>query len=318
MTAGEPANLVSIVLPTRNAGELLEEVLTQVRSQRTERALEIVAFDSGSTDGTVERLRRHGARVTEIPASEFNHGLTRNQAIASSRGALIVLLTQDAVPANDGWLEALLAPFEDEDVAGVYCRQIPRDDADVLTKRHLDSWITGSLERRVQRMPDRTSYLRLHPMERYRLCAFDDVCSAVRRAAWERVPYEWAYFGEDLDWGKKVLEAGWSIVFEPAAAVVHSHDRSVWYEYRRTYVCHRRLYELFGLRTVPRLSDVVRNTVRGSVADLRYVWDEERGLRRRAGLLARTPLLLLLSNLAQWRGATDESLNRPVPVMRGI
>jgi len=314
MTAPE----VSVVLPTRNAGPLLRAVLTAVRSQQTARRLEIVAFDSGSTDGTVKLLREFDARVTEIPPSGFNHGLTRNQAIAASRAPFVVLLTQDAVPADARWLEALLEPFADDDVAGTYARQLPRADADVLTRRHLETWLTGSRERRVQRLPERTTYLRLHPLARYHLCVFDDVCSAIRRSVWERIPYDWAYFGEDLDWGKKVLEAGHSIVYTPAAAVVHSHDRSVWYEYKRTYVCHRRLYELFGLRTVPTLRDALRNSLAAAPRDAAYAWRHERGFRRRAGLALRAPILALLSSLAQWRGATDERLNRPLPAVRGV
>jgi rhamnosyltransferase len=309
---------VSIVLPTKNAGPLLREVLAAVRAQDTSRRLEIVAFDSGSTDDTVPLLHEFGAHVTEIPASEFNHGLTRNQAIAASRSPLVVLLTQDAVPADIHWLEALLEPFRDGEVAGSYARQIPRADADALTRRHLEAWVTGSLERRVQRLPDRTTYLRLHPMARYQICVFDDVCSAIRRSVWERIPYDWAYFGEDLDWGKKVLEAGHSIVYTPAAAVVHSHDRSVWYEYKRTYVCHRRLYELFGLRTVPTFRDALRNALAAAPRDAAYAWRHERGLRRRAGLALRAPLLALLSSLAQWRGAADERLTRPLPAVRGV
>ena len=266
----------------------------------------------------MERLAEAGARVSTIPPSEFNHGLTRNQAIASSRGALVVLLTQDAVPADETWLEALLTPFDDEEVAGAYARQLPRPEADVLTRRNLERWVSGVAQPRRQRITDRASYLRLHPMERYKLCCFDDVCSALRRSVWERIPYEWAYFGEDLDWGKKALEAGWTLAYEPAAAVVHSHDRSVWYEYKRTYVCHRRLYELFGLRTVPRLVDALRNTMRGGLADAAFAWREEQGMRRRTSLTLRAPFLALLSNLAQWRGATDERLNRRVPAMRGV
>ena len=107
---------VSIVIPTRSAGERLRDLLAAIRAQETRRSIEVVAFDSGSTDDTVKVLREGGCRVTEIPPSDFNHGLTRNQAIASSRGGLVILLTQDAVPADRSWLEALLAPFEDAEV----------------------------------------------------------------------------------------------------------------------------------------------------------------------------------------------------------
>ncbi len=309
---------VSVVIPTKNAGPLLREVLGKVRAQETSRQVEIVALDSGSSDATVATLREFGARVTEIAPSEFNHGLTRNQAIAVARAPLVILLTQDAIPADARWLEALLAPFDDQEVAGTYARQIPRADADVLTRRALESWVAGSRERRVQRLPDRARYLRLHPMERYRLCVFDDVCSALRRSVWADIPYEWAYFAEDLDWAHKVLAAGYAIVYEPAAAVVHSHDRSVWYEYKRTYVCHRRLYELFGLRCVPTLREALRNALRGGARDAAYAWRHERTLGRRLGLSVRAPVLALLSNLAQWRGAADERLNRPLRVMRGV
>lgn len=318
--SGQPLRAadVSVVLPTKNAGPELREVLARIRGQETSRRVEIVAFDSGSTDGTVALLREFSARVTEIPPSEFDHGLTRNQAIAASTAPLVVLLTQDAVPADRLWLEALLAPFADEDVAGTYARQIPRPDADVLTRRNLEAWVTGAPERRVQRLPERTTYLRLHPMERYRLCVFDDVCAAIRRSVWERIPYDRAYFAEDLDWGKKVLEAGHTIVYEPAAAVIHSHERSVWYEYKRTYVCHRRLYELFGLRTAPTLRDALRNGARSGIEDAAFAWRHERGWRRGAGLALRAPILAMLSSLAQWRGAADERLNRPVPAVRGV
>jgi hypothetical protein len=36
------------------------------------------------------------------------------------------------------------------------------------------------------------------------------------------------------------------------------------------------------------------------------------------GLTLRAPILALLSNMAQWRGADDERLNRPFPAMRGV
>jgi hypothetical protein len=92
----------------------------------------------------------------------------------------------------------------------------------------------------------------------------------------------------------------------------------VWYEYKRTYVCHRRLYELFGLRTVPTLRDALRNSLVTAPRDAAYAWRHERGFRRRAGLALRAPILALLSSLAQWRGAADERLNRPLPAVRGV
>ena len=49
---------ISIVIPTFNAGPLFEQSLQAIRAQKTSRRVEIVAVDSGSTDGTIDRLRQ--------------------------------------------------------------------------------------------------------------------------------------------------------------------------------------------------------------------------------------------------------------------
>jgi hypothetical protein len=41
--------------------------------------------------------------------------------------------------------------------------------------------------------------------------------------------------------------------------VIHSHERSLRYELGRTYLVHRRLGELFGLRTIPGLLNLTRS-----------------------------------------------------------
>jgi rhamnosyltransferase len=302
-----------VVIPTRDGGPRLREVLEALRGQDTRRVVEVVAVDSGSRDDTVSTLRAGGARVLSVPAPSFDHGLTRNEGIAAARGALVVLLTQDAVPAGAGWLEALLAPLQDPAVAGVYARQVPRPEATALTARNVAAWLAGVDEGRVQSLAAAGSWEALAPLSRYHLCCFDHVCAALRRAAWERFPYRAAPFAEDLEWGREVIRAGFSLVYEPRAVVLHSHDRSLAYEYRRTYACHRRLYALFGLRTVPRARDVLRNTLRAGLGDALYAWRHERGLPRRLRALVRAPAAALLSNLAQWRGARDEIGGAPAP-----
>jgi hypothetical protein len=40
--------------------------------------------------------------------------------------------------------------------------------------------------------------------------------------------------------------------------VIHSHDRPARYEFARTHALHRRLYELFRLRTIPTIPSLAR------------------------------------------------------------
>jgi rhamnosyltransferase len=296
-----PGPRVSIVIPTKDGAETLPRLLVALEEQDASFDHEIVAIDSGSKDGSVEILREHGARVESIPPSDFDHGGTRNSAIRQTRGELIALLTQDAVPLGKSFLEALARPFDDARVAGVYGRQVPRPDCDVLTRRHLESWLTGRREpARVERgewpLESRS------PAERYKLCVFDNVCSAIRRSVWEEYPFPLTFFGEDIAWGKRVIEAGWAIVYEPGAVVEHSHRRSIFEEYKRTRMCHQRLHELFNLATLPRRRDIPRAVLSNWVRDVPYVLRHAPTALERVRQLVRVAGLSVLSPLAQNRG----------------
>ncbi len=297
---------VSIVIPSFNGGVLFRECLEAIFSQETDIPFEVLIIDSGSTDGTLERLKGLPIRLYEIGPGEFNHGDTRNKGIGLAKGEFVVLMTQDALPMDRRWLEALIKPFnEDPLVAGVYARQVPRDDADVLTKRHLDEWLTGRTQRHVSKITDRERYDKMRPMEKYFFCNFDDVCSAIRKDVWKKIPYEKTDFGEDIEWSKKALEAGFRIVYEPAARVAHSHSRSLAYEYRRTRLCHRRLNEIFGLRTVPTKKLILRYAVKSAAVDMAYVWNKEPSLLKKFSLILRLPFASFLSVYAQYSGARD-------------
>lgn len=287
---------ISVVIPTKNGADTLGELLARLFEQKCAAELEVVVIDSGSRDGTREIAARYPLRVEQIAPGEFDHGGTRNRGIALTRGDPIVLLTQDAIPADPGLLDNIAKPFADERVAGVFGRQIPRADCDVVRRRQLEGWLTG------RRDPARVelggvALESLPPFERYERCAFDNVCSAVRRSVWERIPFPRASFGEDVAWGKAVLEAGWAIAYEPAAAVVHSHRRPVSEEYRRERSSHRVLYELFGLATVPRRRDVVRGVLWHLQNEVPYAWrhaprglERWRQVARMAGLAFAVPL----------------------------
>jgi len=127
-----------------------------------------------------------------------------------ANGEFVVFCSQDAVPADEHWLACLLENFDDESVAGVYCRQIPRDDADVLTKRHLNAWLTGRGERSVNFIETREAYGALGPWDQYRLCNFDNVCACVRRSVCHEIPCPESYIAEDLEWGKRIIEGGFA------------------------------------------------------------------------------------------------------------
>ena len=303
-------DLVSVVIPTLDGGALFRDVLFRLRNQRLDAPLEIVLMDSGSRDQTLSYAREFDCRVEPVTRGTFDHGLTRNAGIAACGGAVVVLMTQDALPAHDRVVSELARPFADPSVAGVFARQVPRPDADVLVARNVSQWVAGAAEAQTSQVTDRAAYERMTPAQRHRFCVFDNVCSAVRRAVWEQIPFRQNDFGEDLDWSKRALEAGWKIVFQPTAQVVHSHDRSAMYEYKRTYMCHRKLYSLFGMANIPHWRYVPRCIMGATLGDTRYLLAHEHRWRARLRLLGRIPALAVASVLGQYHGARDERRQR--------
>jgi len=243
---------VSILILTRNGSPTLPAVLEAIAGQIVDFTFETVAVDSGSTDGTVELLKRHGVRVLAIAPAEFNHGLTRNRGIEECEGQFVVLLVQDAIPATAHWLAELVGPLvRDSALAGSYARQLPRPDASALTRHYLARWVATSEVSRTTHVSDIEAFKRLSPLDQFLTCVFDNVCSCVRRSVWQRFPFRETRIAEDLEWSREVLLAGYALAYAADAMVIHSHDRSARYELMRTYLVHQRLRTLFGVATIP-------------------------------------------------------------------
>ena len=53
----------SIVIPTKNGGELLDKVLSKIENQKTKYIYETICVDSGSKDNTIEIIKKHNCKL---------------------------------------------------------------------------------------------------------------------------------------------------------------------------------------------------------------------------------------------------------------
>jgi rhamnosyltransferase len=291
------ARKVSIVIPTRNGTVTLPAVLEALARQRIDIPVETLAIDSASTDDTVALLRRHGVKVLDINSDAFDHGLTRNLGLSLATGDLVVLLVQDAVPASADWLSNLIAPFDaDPQLAGTFARQEPSPNAGNITRHYHASYLASSPGGRIATLTS-GAFSELEPAARLDRCTFDNVCSCVRRTVWQRHQFQSTAIGEDIAWAKNVLLAGYRLAYVPEAVVIHSHERSVRYEFWRTVTLHRELYRLFELRTIPSVPLLLRAISSSLALHVRLEWNA-----RSFGLAFAWPLAQYIGGLSAARG----------------
>ena len=209
---------LSILLLTKNGECDLHLLLPALFRQRTAASFEVIAIDSSSTDRTLEVLRQYPVRIEQIPAEQFHHARTRNFAASLASGDILIFLSQDAIPATDVWLDTLVSSFADATVGAVYGRQFPKPESSVERLHALDA-VYG--DKKLVKDPANRNGMG------YRFYHFSDANAAIRRTAWEavRFPEELKVF-EDLGIAKRLLDRGWKIVYEPEAAVFHSHQHT--------------------------------------------------------------------------------------------
>jgi rhamnosyltransferase len=221
--------LISIIIPTLNGGELFRSVLEKLSQQRLEEDVELLVFDSSSTDNTVELAQSFGAEVVSIERKEFDHGGTRSIASQKASGDILVFMTQDAVPSGPDVLATLIAPLKtDRSVVVTYGRQLPAEEAS-LAAAHLRSY----------NYPDSSIKRSNADKEKYgfKTIFVSNSFAAYRKAELAECGYfqSGLIFGEDTCAVGRLLCNGYSISYIAEATVYHSHNYSFIEEFRRYF-----------------------------------------------------------------------------------
>ncbi|HEX6059021.1 MAG TPA: glycosyltransferase [Gemmatimonadaceae bacterium] len=217
---------VSAILPTLNGASTLPPLLAALERARRRHAIEIVAIDSGSSDGTLSLLEDAGARVLDLGGAPFGHASARNRAAAHATGATLVWLTQDVEPMGNDWLDALLEALAVPCVAGAFGRQIARGASP--EEEYLVSVNYPAAPRRIDAAALAAGFA---PGRIFYSSAF----AAMRRDVWERLPFPEIVMSEDQAWAVAAVRAGHAIAYVPRARAFHGHRFPLARAFRRNF-----------------------------------------------------------------------------------
>ena len=184
--------------------------------------VEVILVDSGSTDATVSIAQGRWpfpVQVVQIQPEQFTFGCSLNCGLARARHALVVIASAHVYPVYPDWLERLLAPFADPEVALAYGKQRGDNLTHFSEQQIFAQWF-----------PEASQSRQKHPF-----C--NNANAAIRRSLWLEHPYDETLSGlEDLAWARWALEQGWALAYVAEAEIIHVHAErpaGIYYRYRR-------------------------------------------------------------------------------------
>jgi glycosyltransferase involved in cell wall biosynthesis len=202
---------ISVVICAHNASSTIGECLTHVCGLHYPE-LEVIVVDDGSTDETAAIAAAHpGVQVVTTPPVGLAQA--RNLGIQAAHGEIVAYLDSDAFPPAE-WPYFLALGFDRSVIGGVGGPNLPPSD-DPPVAQAVARAPGGPVH--VLLSDDRAEHIPGCNMAFWRdliveLDGFDPVFTAA---------------GDDVDFCWRVLDAGWSIGFHPAAFVWHRRRTTV-------------------------------------------------------------------------------------------
>ena len=210
--------LVSIIVRSFNEGWALRETLPALQAQEY-KPWELIVIDSGSTDGSVELIRKAEPRhFVQIQPHQYNPSRVMNRGMQLARADYGVYLNADATPQGRDWLGPLVRALRDAQTAAVFGRQIPRPDCQAVYACDYERCFGA------KRQSQKWDHF------------FSMVSSGIRKDIWSRRGFlETLQYSEDDEYTRWCRAQGYRVVYCPESVVMHSHNYTSEQAWRRNF-----------------------------------------------------------------------------------
>jgi len=205
-------------------------------------ALQVIVVDNASSDASVEMVQREFPWV-QLIASPRNLGFTagNNLALRLCQGRHVLLLNPDTRMVDDALVEMIRA-MEAHPMVGVMgpqlrypdgrlqpsCRRFPTLMTAFMESTLLEQWFPGNRWARHYRMADRLEAAST-PDTPQEVDWVTGACMLVRGRVLQQVGLldeRFFMYSEELDWCRRIVDAGWQVLYWPRAVVIHYEGQS--------------------------------------------------------------------------------------------
>jgi len=219
---------ISVVYLTLNAEPYINNFIKNILNQSL-KPQEILVIDSESTDNTIKIAENYSeVKIINIKRNNFDHGGTRHLALEHSKGEIVLFFSQDAEIIDSNYINNIVRNFNDESVAMVYGRQVPRENAPPY-EQLIRSYNYPTVSKVKTKNDISTLGIKCFYMS--------DVCSAYRKDIYYTLGgfEKLTLTNEDMLIATKAIFAGYKVVYDSKAVVMHSHNYTFSQELRRNF-----------------------------------------------------------------------------------
>lgn len=224
--------LVSVVIPTKQRTDLLAKCLESLRTRTDYPNLEIVVVDNGADGAQLGALLKAEGAFQRIvcvyDGGDFNFSRLINCGVRASRGEVVLLLNDDVMAQEPGWLHRMVDSVMAPDTGAVGARLV-YSSGDI---QHAGvmlglGGICGHLWR--HQSPEDAAR-NPHIVYPGRRMAVTGACLAVRREAFDRVggldEVNYPVTLNDIDFCLRLNRAGLHTIYRGDAVLLHDESQS--------------------------------------------------------------------------------------------
>jgi len=227
-----PSPLVSIIIPTRDQLEILQQCITSIQDKTTYPLYEIVIVDNQSESQDTIRYLEELSTLPNVKLLKyghpFNYSAINNYAVSQVNGEIILLLNNDVEVISPNWLDEMVSQASRSDIGCVGTMLYYPDD----TIQHAGVILgLGDVAGHTHKYMKRGSsgyFNRACVVQDY--SAVTAACLAIRKSVYEEVGglneenLTIAY--NDVDLCLKVHEAEYRNLWTPYAELYHHESKS--------------------------------------------------------------------------------------------
>lgn len=213
---------ISVVIVNYNTKDILDDCLASLKNENLK--MQVIISDNGSTDGSVEMIRKKYPKFKLLENKEnLGFAAGNNEARKIIKSDYVLFLNSDTIVENNSIEKPLQYIKANSDIGAITCKVVlPSGELDPDTRRAFPTPLTAL--KHFTGYSKTYRYLHMHEDEIHDVDVIQGAFLLARKSVLDKINwFDEDYFldGEDIDLCWKIKQAGYRLVYYPKSKITH-------------------------------------------------------------------------------------------------